>query len=144
MGSACASSRPDILRRPSQDLFECIEQSRGRRLSEEDARYIFVQIVDIVDYLDGLGIIHRDIKDENLLIDQDRKVSSFLVHRSLTMADICIRSSLLTLAASSSKTEARLALSTMYFLARLHMLRLRFSRKNVIKRHLRRFGRRTH
>lgn len=76
-------SRPDIARRPSRDLFECIEQSRGRRLSEEDAKYIFAQVVNIVEYLDGLGIIHRDIKDENLLIDQDRKVNHLHDHSSL-------------------------------------------------------------
>lgn len=61
-------------RRPSYDLFECIEQSEQKRLSEEQARYVFAQVVDVVHYLDSLGIVHRDIKDENLVIDKNLKI----------------------------------------------------------------------
>ncbi|SJK97243.1 uncharacterized protein ARMOST_00494 [Armillaria ostoyae] len=61
-------------RRPSHDLFECIEQSEHKRLSEEQARYIFAQVVDAVHYLDSHGISHRDIKDENIAIDKDLRV----------------------------------------------------------------------
>lgn len=63
-----------IVRRVSHDLFECIEQSENKRLTEPQARYVFAQIVDVVDYLDKLGITHRDIKDENLVIDKNLKV----------------------------------------------------------------------
>lgn len=66
-------------RRPSYDLFECIEQSEQKRLSEEQARYVFGQVVDVVHYLDSLGIVHRDIKDENVVIDQNLKVCCLLV-----------------------------------------------------------------
>ncbi|KAG8755481.1 hypothetical protein FRC12_010877 [Ceratobasidium sp. 428] len=59
-------------RRASYDLFECIEQHE--RLSEGQAKYIFAQVVDTVRYLDSIGITHRDIKDENLVIDKDFKV----------------------------------------------------------------------
>jgi serine/threonine protein kinase len=69
------SSRPRYHRRPSHDLFECIEQSPHHRLSEDQARYIFAQIVDAVHYLDQQGVTHRDIKDENLVIDKDLHVS---------------------------------------------------------------------
>ncbi|KZP34519.1 Pkinase-domain-containing protein [Athelia psychrophila] len=65
---------PQFPRRPSHDLFECIEQTPGKRLSEEQACHVFAQIVDAVHYLDCQGITHRDIKDENLLIDKDLKV----------------------------------------------------------------------
>jgi serine/threonine protein kinase len=61
--------------RPSCDLFECIEQAPHKRLSEEQARYIFAQVVETVYYLDSLGITHRDIKDENLVIDKELKVT---------------------------------------------------------------------
>jgi len=65
--------RPEIIR-PSHDLFECIEQSENKRLTEEQARYVFAQVVDAVAYLDSIGVAHRDIKDENLVIDKNLKV----------------------------------------------------------------------
>ena len=66
--------RPNFSRRPSYDLFECIEQSKHKRLSENHARYIFAQVVEAVYYLNGQGITHCDIKDENLVIDSEYKV----------------------------------------------------------------------
>ncbi|KAG6812599.1 hypothetical protein H0H92_001950 [Tricholoma furcatifolium] len=70
-----SSPRPSkYTRRPSHDLFECIEQSEYKRLSEKQARYVFSQVVDAVYYLDSQGVTHRDIKDENLVIDRDLKV----------------------------------------------------------------------
>lgn len=69
-----ATEKPNIIRRPSHDLFECIEQSENKRLSEEQARYVFAQVIETVCYLDSLGITHRDIKDENLVIDHNLKV----------------------------------------------------------------------
>lgn len=63
-----------ITKRPSYDLFECIEQSEQKRLTEEQARYVFAQVADAINYLDSLGIAHRDIKDENVVIDQNLKI----------------------------------------------------------------------
>ncbi|KAF8580442.1 Pkinase-domain-containing protein, partial [Ramaria rubella] len=64
--------RPNMGRRQSHDLFECIEEHQC--LSEFQARYIFAQVVDAVHYLDSVGVAHRDIKDENVLIDRDFRV----------------------------------------------------------------------
>ncbi|KAI8618299.1 hypothetical protein BC830DRAFT_1109755 [Chytriomyces sp. MP71] len=59
-------------RRNSCDLFECIEFYQ--RFTEEQARHVFTQIVSAVAYLAENNIIHRDIKDENILIDRDFNV----------------------------------------------------------------------
>jgi serine/threonine protein kinase len=52
---------------PPMDLFECIE--RHQRFSERHGRFIFRQIAAAVAHLYSLGLVHRDIKDENILID---------------------------------------------------------------------------
>ena len=59
-------------RRTSCDLFECIEQHS--RLTEEQARWVFAQVVETVWHLDRIGICHRDIKDENCVVDADFNV----------------------------------------------------------------------
>lgn len=78
---------PKFVRRPSHDLFECIEQSDNKCLSEDQARYVFAQIVDAVDYLDSLGVAHRDIKDENIVIDENLKVCSVLLSTDSLLTD---------------------------------------------------------
>lgn len=60
------------VRRSSCDLFECIE--RHIKLSESQTRKIFKQIVECVDDLSSIGIYHRDIKDENIVVDSNFKV----------------------------------------------------------------------
>uniref|UniRef100_V5ES36 Protein kinase n=2 Tax=Kalmanozyma brasiliensis (strain GHG001) TaxID=1365824 RepID=V5ES36_KALBG len=61
-----------MMRRTSRDLFECIEQHS--RLTEEQARWVFAQVVETVWHLDRIGISHRDIKDENCVVDADFNV----------------------------------------------------------------------
>ncbi|XP_076000612.1 PAS domain-containing serine/threonine-protein kinase [Genypterus blacodes] len=50
------------------DLFEFVDMQP--RLDEPLASYIFRQLVASVFYLRGKSIIHRDIKDENIIIDK--------------------------------------------------------------------------
>ncbi|KAA1127261.1 hypothetical protein PGTUg99_033331 [Puccinia graminis f. sp. tritici] len=58
---------PGMMRRSSCDLFECIEQHS--RLPEKYAKYVFAQLIDVVGCLHYNGFVHRDIKDENIVID---------------------------------------------------------------------------
>ena len=49
------------------DLFEFID--RHPQLDEPLASYIFRQICDALEYLNSRGVLHRDVKDENVVID---------------------------------------------------------------------------
>lgn len=49
------------------DLFDYITQ-KGT-VSERSGRFLFKQIVEAVQYCLSVGVLHRDVKDENVLID---------------------------------------------------------------------------
>ena len=55
-----------------QELFHYILLKK--KLTEEEACYYFTQIVSGVEYLQKLKIAHRDIKSENIIIDQRTKM----------------------------------------------------------------------
>ncbi|CAG0917990.1 unnamed protein product [Notodromas monacha] len=46
----------------------------NKRMSEEETRKIFRQIVAAIFYCHQNGIVHRDIKAENLLLDRDKNI----------------------------------------------------------------------
>ncbi|XP_044471024.1 CBL-interacting serine/threonine-protein kinase 21-like [Mangifera indica] len=50
-----------------------------KKFSEPEARKIFQQLIDAVDYCHNRGVYHRDLKPENLLLDRkgNLKVSDF-------------------------------------------------------------------
>lgn len=43
-------------------------------MSDDDAANYFIQIASTVNYLHSVGIVHRDLKFENVLVDNDRLV----------------------------------------------------------------------
>lgn len=62
----------NVFKRQPYDLFECLEAHIC--LSERLVGFIFIQILDTVLYLRSLGIVHRDLKDENIVIDEEYRV----------------------------------------------------------------------
>ncbi|KAH9818532.1 kinase-like domain-containing protein [Melampsora americana] len=55
------------------DLFEYID-SRPEGLGSEEVRRIFGQILDAVCFLHERNIVHRDLKDENVIMDREGNV----------------------------------------------------------------------
>ena len=59
-------------KRENLDLFDFIEKNDV--VDEKLSHKIFSQLVGAVRYLCNKGIIHRDIKDENVLIDEHHNI----------------------------------------------------------------------
>ncbi|XP_076030855.1 serine/threonine-protein kinase pim-3-like [Oratosquilla oratoria] len=64
--------RPD----PCQDLFDYITDHQ--RIPEEETKGLFKQVVNILLDCHSAGVVHRDIKDENLLVTYDTEGSPSL------------------------------------------------------------------
>ncbi|KAL5206803.1 hypothetical protein ABZP36_035012 [Zizania latifolia] len=64
---------------PGGDLLSRLAALPRRRLPENAARRVFVQLVDALSYCHARGVAHRDVKPQNILLDGDGnlKVSDF-------------------------------------------------------------------
>ena len=56
-----------------RNLYHTIKKRQNRCLKEEEAIPIFRQIVSAVIYMHSLGLVHRDLKLENILFDENAK-----------------------------------------------------------------------
>jgi len=68
------------------------ERLRQGVLSEEEGRKVAIQLLEALKYLHSLGIIHRDIKAENVLIDDfgNAKLADFGFARDLNRFNMSI------------------------------------------------------
>ncbi|KPI88910.1 putative protein kinase [Leptomonas seymouri] len=70
-GSGCVALVMEYVR--GGDLFDYVV-GRGRNpFTEEEARHLFVQLLEALRYIHGRNIIHCDLKPENVLVDYVRK-----------------------------------------------------------------------
>ena len=54
------------------NLYQYIRKLKGQRICDEnEVKKIFTKIVQSVEYMHEQGVIHRDLKLENILIDRD-------------------------------------------------------------------------
>jgi serine/threonine protein kinase len=63
-------------------IMECLEGGNlcsyvksKKRLTEDDAKGIFFQLVQAIDYVHNLNVTHRDIKLENILFTSNKETS---------------------------------------------------------------------
>ncbi len=54
------------------DLLDYIN-SRGR-IPEEEARSVFKQMTSAIDFCHSIGVVHRDLKCENVMISRDMQI----------------------------------------------------------------------
>lgn len=67
----CLDSFILIMERPERavDLFDYIREIG--RVTEKEAARVFKQILDAAIHIQNCGVVHRDIKDENIIINRD-------------------------------------------------------------------------
>jgi MAP/microtubule affinity-regulating kinase len=57
-----------------RSLYSYLKSKPTRRLPESEARHIFRQIVSAIEYCHIKNVVHRDVKLENILLDDNNRV----------------------------------------------------------------------
>ena len=57
-----------------KSLCSYVRSKDGKKLDDKEARNVFTQVVSGIEYCHSLGILHRDVKLDNILIDESHNV----------------------------------------------------------------------
>jgi len=73
---------------PGGDLLNYVR--KRRKLTEKNAKYLFKQIMQGIEYMHSIGIVHRDIKLDNILLDGkgNVKIGDFGVSRRVDQDEL--------------------------------------------------------
>ena len=73
---------------PGGDLLNYVR--KRRKLTEKNAKYLFKQIMQGIAYMHTIGIVHRDIKLDNILLDGQGnvKIGDFGVSRRVEQDEL--------------------------------------------------------
>jgi len=73
---------------PGGDLLNYVR--RRRKLTEDAAKFFFKQLIEACIYCHKKGVVHRDIKLDNILLDQkgDLKLGDFGVSRAVSRGEV--------------------------------------------------------
>jgi len=55
-------------------LFDYLNSKPGKKVNEEEAKCIFKQIVKAIQYCHKKNVVHRDLKFENILLDENKNM----------------------------------------------------------------------
>lgn len=56
-----------------KSLYQYLKEKVGKRLPEDEVKFIMRQIVECIKYIHSMNITHRDLKLENIIINSSTK-----------------------------------------------------------------------
>lgn len=78
------------------------------RMKEEEAARVFAQIISAVDYCHRKGVVHRDLKAENVLLDNDMNIKVSARYYFFLLITLCIKTGIDKQANRQINTHARM------------------------------------